>query len=294
MLPVLLVAFVWAVWGLLGARRELSPLVYVAGVLGVLFFASLPLASAVAYSEAVHRSWAFSFLGFAVVLGLAGGLALDGRLSISARARRLWPPAGRWRRPLRPAIAACAVVVAIGSVSLGSSTAYRFGGSVAPEIDPLYVGTQTALVAQWFAKHTTSNDVVFANRFVIRPIALASHVHIVQPGATEVHLLLTLGISTDELFAYRTDRVTYIVYDRRTGKVGNVKAWFWYVPSDSLLPLNARGSPHISRLSCLNWLNAVFATSDYEVLRVDRAVLLADLAHGVTGLLTGCPEHFGG
>ncbi|HEV3211862.1 MAG TPA: hypothetical protein VGZ03_00560 [Acidimicrobiales bacterium] len=294
MLPVLLVAFVWAVWGLLGARRGLTPLVYVAGALGVLFFASLPLASAVAYSEAVHRSWAFSFLGFAVVLGLAGGLALDGRLSLTVRSRRLWPPAERWRRSLRPGIAACAVVVAIGSVSLGSSTAYRFGGTVAPEVDPLYAGTQTTMVARWFAHHASAHDVVFANRFVIRPIAIASHVHVVQPGGTEVHLLLTLAISTDELFAYRTDRVTYVVYDRQTGKIGHVKAWYWYVPSDSLLPKDARGTPHIARLSCLNWLHAVFATSDYEVLRVDRPVLAADLRRGVTGLIAGCPERFGG
>jgi len=293
MLPILLVAFVWAIWGLLGARRRLSPLVYVAGVLGVLFFASLPLASAVAYSEAVHRSWAFSFLGFAVVLGLAGGLALDGRLSISMRAHRLWPPADRWSLTLRPVIAACAVIVAIGSVSLGSSTAYRFGGTVAPEVDPLYVGTETTMVAQWFAQHATSHDVVFADRFVVRPIAIASRVHVVQPGGTEVHLLLTHTIAFVELEAYLHDRVTYIVYNRQTGTIGQVKAWFWYVPSDSLLPKDARGPAYIHRLSCLNWLNAVFATSQYEVLRVNQARLAVDYHHNLTGLNRRCAGTFG-
>jgi hypothetical protein len=299
MLPVLAIAFVWAAWGLLGARGELTPLVYVAFVLGVLFFASLPLASAVAYSEAVHRSWAFSFLGFAVVLGVAGGLALDGRLSISLRARRLWPPADRWHGLLRPVVAACAVVVAIGSVSLGSSTAYRFGGPVAPEVDPLYVGTQTAMVARWFSRHATSHDVVFANRFVVRPIAVASRVHVVQPGGTEVLLLLSdPRIEDNKLYAYVHDRVTYIVYFRDTGHVGGVKAWFWYVPSDSLLPRNARLTAYPARLGCVNWAHAVFATSDYEVLRVNWRRLRRDLRRGVTphqkaGYSQTCATRFG-
>jgi len=293
MLPVLLVAFVWALWGLLGSRRELSPLAYVAAVLGALFFASLPLASAVAYSEAVHRSWAFSFLGFAVILAVAGGLALDGRLTISMRARRLWPPEVRWHRTLRPAIAACAVVVAIGSVSLGSSTAYRFGGPVAPETDPLYVGTQTAMIASWFARHGTSHDVVFANRWVVRPIAIASRVRLVKPGGTEVLLLLTHHIYADQLYAYLRDRVTYVVFDRRTGAVGSVEGWFWYVPADTLLPKRARAHIYPGRVGCLNWLNAVFATTEYEVFRVSRHTLGADLAHGSPGLEKACTKTFG-
>jgi hypothetical protein len=292
MLPVLLVAFVWAVWGLVGARHELSPLVYVAVGLAALFFVSLPLASAVAYSEAVHRSWAFSFLGFAVVLGVALGLALDGRLTLTARRHRLWPPAARVHRALLPVLAAGAVVVAIGATGLGSSTAYRFGGAVVGDVDPLYVGTQTQMVARWFASNATAHDVVFANRFVIRPIAVASRVAVVPPGGTEVHLLLTRRISPDELFAYYLHRVTYVVYDRRM--VGAAKAWFWYVPSDSLLPDDARGGAYVTRLGCLNWLHAVFATSDYEVLRVDRATLHRDLLAGSTGLDRACAAVFGG
>lgn len=289
MLPVLGIAFIWASWGLLGARGRISPLVYVAFVLSLLFFVSVPLDSAATYSEAVHRSWAFSFIGFAVLLGVAGGLALDGHLAINVRRRVLWPPALRHRLPMRPAIVACAAVVAIGSASLGSSTAYRFGGKVAPQTDPLYVGTQTAMVASWFARHATPSDVVFANRFVIRPIAIASRGHIIQPGGTESHLILTISISYDELFAYRHDRVSYIVYDRRTGKVGNVRPWFWYVSNDSQLPRDARGQHAFTyRLGCLDWVHAVFATTDYQVLRVDQGALERDLDLGHTGLDKRC------
>jgi len=293
MLPILLVAFVWAVWGLVGVRRELSALVPVAAFLGVLFFVSLPLASAVAYSEAVHRSWAFSFLGFAVVLGVAVGLALDGRILVTARSRRLWPPPTRWLRSLRPGLAACTIVVAIGSVSLGSSTAYRFGGAVAPETDPLYVGTQTSMVAGWFTHHAGRRDVVFANRYVVRTIAIRSRVRVVKPGGTEVLLLLTPRIELDKLYAYVRDRVTYIVFDRRTGQVGSVKPWFWYVPSDTLLPKDARTDFFPGRIGCLDWVRAVFATTEYEVLHVERRKLVSDLNHHSNGLDTTCTSTFG-
>jgi hypothetical protein len=310
MLPVLLIGFVWGLWGLLGSRRELSPLVFVAAVLGALFFASLPLASAIAYSEAAHRSWAFSFLGLAIVLGVAGGLAVDGRLSIRMRTHHLWPLPSIWRRGVRPVLAACLAVVAIGSVSLGSSTAYRFGGAVQPDSDPLYVGTQTAMVASWFAQHATASDWVFANRFVVRPIAIASRVRVVKPGGSEVLLLLlpklrwyyrhpTAGqrAARAALFSYaakgRRHGVTYIVFDRRTG-AGSVKASFWYVENDSLLPRAARASKgYPGRMGCFNWVHAVFATSDYQVLKVDQRQLQHDLAHHGTGLNMACLSTWG-
>lgn len=287
MLPVLLVAFVWALWGLLGARGELSPLVYAAAILGALFFASLPLASAEAYSEAAHRSWAFSFLGFAVVLGVAGGLALDGRLAVTVRTHRLWPLPASWHRGLRPVLAACVVVVAIGSVSVGTSIPYRFGGPVAPETDPLYVGTETALLAAWFASHAAPGQVVWANRFVVRPIAIASSVDVLPPGGPQLRLLLKPKVTSDVLFSF--ERVDYIVFNRLTGSnVGGVKAWFFYVPSDSLLQKDERVRAFPGRLGCLDWANAVFATNQYEVLKVNAARLMADRQHGQTGLIPNC------
>jgi hypothetical protein len=300
MLPVLLLGFLWALWGLLGARRQLHPLVYAAAILGALFFASLPLASAAAYSEAAHRSWAFSFLGLAIVLGVAGGLAAEGRLGIHVRSHRLFPLPTSWHRGLRPILAGCLAVVAIGSVSLGSSTAYRFGGPVAPETDPLYVGTQTAMVAKWFAANTTADDNVWANRFVARPIAIASHVHVLPPGGSELQFVLLppylgSGNPPSYLFAFFTDDVSYIVFNRLTGHVGGVDAWFWYVPSDSLLPVAARNTPgSVNLLGCLDWAHAVFATTDYQVLKVNQTKLYDDLyGKKVSGINQRCRDNFG-
>jgi hypothetical protein len=294
MLPVLLVAFVWALWGLLGARRELSPLVFVAAILGALFFASLPLASAAAYSEAAHRSWAFSFLGLAVVLGVAGGIALEGRLALTVHSHRLWPLPVSWHKGIRPALAACVVVVSIGSVSVGTSVPYRFGAPPSPgaaATDPRYVGTETAMVAAWFAKNVAPGEKVWANRFVVRPIAIASRVTVVAPGGAQLRLLLEPLVTSDVLFPFK--RVRYIVFNRFTGYVGGVKAWFWYVPSDSLLAKDERSKAFPGRLGCLDWANAVFATNQYEVLKVRTPRLLADIRGGRDGLIPGCTHFWG-
>lgn len=288
MLPVLLAVFVWAVWALIGRREDRSPLLYVATVLGALFFASLPLASAAAYAESVHRSWAFSFLGIAVVVGAASQLAMDGRVRLTVRSRRVWPPTASSGRLLRPVVVACAAVVAIGGVAVGTSTAYRFGAPAAPQTDPLYVGTQTDQVASWIARHATHGDVVFANRFAIRPIAVASDVGIANPAGPEALLVLSTAVPAAALRAFADDHVTYLVFDRRTGQVGGVRAWFWYVPSDRQLPSDARQSVYPGRVACLDWARAVFSTTDDEVLLVDRSRLLADVRDGTDGEAPGC------
>ncbi|HLK46368.1 MAG TPA: hypothetical protein VKT18_10275, partial [Acidimicrobiales bacterium] len=287
MLPVLLAAFVWAVWALVGRREARSPLVGVAAVLGALFFASLPLASAAAYAESVHRSWAFSFLGIAVVVGTASQLAMDGHVRLTVRSRQVWPPTTS-ARLLRPILVVCAAVVAIGGVAVGTSTAYRFGAPAAPQTDPLYVGTQTDQVASWIARHATRGDVVFANRFAIRPIAVASDVGVANPAGPEALLVLSSTVPAAALRAFADDHVTYLVFDRRTGQVGGVRAWFWYVPSDRQLPSDARQSVYPGRVACLDWARAVFSTSDDEVLVVDRSRLLEDVRDGTDGIAPRC------
>ena len=261
MLPVLLVSFVWALWGLLGARRELSPLVFVAAILGSLFFASLPLANAVAYSEAAHRSWAFSFLGFAVVLGVAGGLALEGRLAITVRTHRLWPLQARWHRGLRPVLAACVVVVAIGSVSVGSSVAVPIRG-LPSRSRP--TPCTSARRPRWSPRGSPDTQRQ-ARRRVGEPVRRAPHRDRVEDQGR-----LAWGVATSApLQADRSPprcstpsrRVNYIVFNRFTGAVGGVPAWFWYVPSDSLLPKDERTTAFPGRLGCLDWANAVFATT---------------------------------
>ena len=287
MLPVLLLAFVWGSWGLLGQRRELSALHFVGAALGAFFFLSLPLVSAVQFSEEVHRSWAFSFLGIAVVIGTAAATAFDGSLSISVHAHTLWPPpvsASRW---VAAGAAVCAAIVAIGGVALSSSTIYRFGGPISAGQDVTTYGTQTKMVARWFGEHTGSRDVIFADEFVALPIATSTPAVIADPTDLWA-LMLSPRFGPSSLKIFVDERVTYIVIDRRIGTKGVPPAWSWYVSSVTEVPTSYRGGAYVGRLRCLNWANAEFATSDYEVLKVDPTKLAGDVSNGSNGFVRGC------
>jgi hypothetical protein len=287
MLPILLVAFVASGWGLLDQRRKLSALHFVAAVFGALFFLSLPLVSAVQFSEAVHRSWAFSYLGMAVVVGTAAASALDGSLSIAVRTHTLWPLPGPARRWAAVGVAVSAVVVAIGGVALSTSVAYRFGGPVSAGQDVATYGTQTEMVARWFADHTGPRDVVFADRFVALPIATSSPAVIADPTDLWA-LVLSPQFDSGNLRDFVDERVTYLVIDRRIGAKGMPAAWSWYATSLTEVPTSYRGGAYVGRFRCLNWTNAEFATTDYEVFKVNSAKLADDASAGTDGFVKGC------
>jgi hypothetical protein len=288
MLPILAIAFVWAVWGLAGHRRELSPLVYVSALLGFLFFVSLLLVSSSTYAESVHRSWAFSFLGLAIVLGMAAHYTLNDDLEVRLFSRRLWPlPALRYARTGTIALV-CLVIVAVGGVSAGTDTAYQFGGTVVPDLDPLYVGTQTQLVATWFDTHARSKDVVWADRFIGRPIAVGSSVRIANPNGLEDLLVLSPTIPKSTFWAFINDKVTYIVFDRRTGTIPGNPPSYWYVRDPTLVSSDARKTIYPGRIACLTWATPVYATSDYEILSVTLALLGHELEDGGLAYLPQC------
>jgi hypothetical protein len=287
MLPVLFAAFVCSVWGLLSQRRKLSALHFVAVVLGVMFFLSLPLVSTAEFSQEVHRSWAFSYLGIAVIVGAAAAEVLGGSFSITARAHTLWPVPVSARRWLAVGATVAAVIVAIGGVALSSSTIYRFGGPVSAGQDVAAYGTQTEMVANWFGKNAGSRDVVFADQFVILPIATGSPVLVADP-APLLALVLSPQFDSGNLKSFLDERVTYLVVDTRVGAKGSLPAWSWYASSSADVPPSYRGGAYIGRFRCLDWANAEFATTDYEVFKVDLAKLADDVSNGSDGFVKGC------
>lgn len=287
MIPVLLVAFVWAVAGLYQKRSSLASLVNVLAVAGLCFFASLPLVPVRQFSESVHRSWAFSFIGIAAVVAIAVVRHRDGELSISFRHRSIWPRPNLKGRTMSVMAVAAMIVVAVGGIATSTSVQYRFGSPVEPGTDAAAYGTQTTMVANWFAQHTSSHDVVFADRNTVRAIVIRSRVQV--PRIESLYELtfnrhLTDGVLQELI----TNHVTYIVVDRRMSSVvpGN---GFWYGEfepdafSKKLVP-----QQNLDRYGCLLWLNTTFATSDYEVFRVNIALLTTDIAHGSAGISATC------
>jgi hypothetical protein len=143
------------------------------------------------------------------------------------------------------------------------------------------------MVANWFAHHTTSRDVLFADRYVGHAIAIASDVQVpIQRLLLE--LVFTKDLHMGEVKYVQRYKVNYIVIDRRMATdVPPNGFWYGYTEpgaySKTLLPDN-----NIARFGCLNWLSAVFATTDYEVYRVNPTILAAQIKVNSPGITRAC------
>jgi hypothetical protein len=147
------------------------------------------------------------------------------------------------------------------------------------------------MVANWFRENGKPSDVVFADRFVSRPIAIDSPVNIIKAGdGPWKSIILAPVISQRTLENFLQGHITYIVFDRRLGEPGLSKAWLWYTQYEASVPASSRKRAYPARMLCLDWANAVFATTDYEVLEVNHSQLAKDLANRTDGLIPGCLE----
>jgi hypothetical protein len=288
--PVLLVAFGWAIWGLFTKRHELGSFLYVGALTGLGYFASLPLLTSGQFAFAVHRSWALSYIGLAMVIGLAVDRFLRGELSFPVGDRqvaRLQQPEARWSRIVAMVML---VVAAIGGVAVGTSVVYRFGSPVHYGEDAAADGTQTNLVAAWFHDHGLRGQLVFADRYVSDPIAVHSDVSLVAPSALWG---ITFDSQVSPHLVSQFNKVDYVVVDRRMGNGKAPPQGFWYATGEPDGNSQVVPSMNVLRFQCFNWLNAVFATTDYEILAVDHAQLETDIGLVTNGLDGACMARLG-
>ena len=131
-----------------------------------MFFASMPMAPSPAGAEGAHRSWAFSFIGIAVLCGMAWSFGpRSSGTTIGAR----WPSAARaLARPnVRAGVAGIVfTVMAFGSAALGANVSHRFPGSAHVGDDARSVSLEGEAVARWMAAHAPVDTPVLADRFV--------------------------------------------------------------------------------------------------------------------------------
>jgi hypothetical protein len=176
------------------------------------------------------------------------------------------------------------MIVGIGGVALGTVN-YRFGGPVIDGQDARFEGTQATLVAEWFSKHTGAGDSLFADRFISRPIVTASSINYPQPAYSwglSFNPVVTNGLLR-QVFRHK---ITYIVVDRRMKIGAPPPQGFWYAKTE---PKRYRLLTFTTpRYACISWLSVVYATSDYEVLRVNRLSLRFHIHNDLSGISAAC------
>ena len=270
LVPLLLVILARALIQSRKSAEKLDGLEVTFWLLALAFFATLPLDLVSSLSEAVHRSWGFSFLGLSAV---AAGVV----------APFLHRPG--WWRPLTAGVVFS--VIAIAGTSVGISTNYQFPGPVQVGVDGRSIGSETTLVANWFASHTGSVDHVFVDRFMSRQLAISTRADVMIPWQLW-QMAYSPILYQSTLQTLQRFHVDYMVFDRRMTSI-LPPAGFWYSPSEpdtirnSLVP-----KENLDRYNCYDWSHVVATTRNYEVVAVDLQQVALDHRVGSIGARTGC------
>jgi hypothetical protein len=277
LLPFVLFAlFLWSLAILRRNRRRIGSAAWAFVVLGAMFFASLPMILTAGGGEGAHRSWAHSFIGLAVMFGLAWSLAPDS--AAYEAATRLRAVARLFsRRSVRTAVAGIVfTVLALGSAAVGTNVPHRFPGAPLVGEDGKSVSRESGAVAMWLAAHTPIDTVVMTDRFTSLQIGSLGRMAAPRPSVTFPiwDVYMSPGPIRLEVLKQVSDaKIKYFVVDARMATTRPLVG-YWFTRDEpgaggeQVFPQSA-----IDRFNCLPWLRSVFAAGPLTVYEVNTGVL---------------------
>lgn len=263
-------------------RRQLGSAPWGFAALGAMFFLSIPMALTSGGGEGAHRSWAFSFIGIAVVCGLAWSFGVSP--AVVARFGSL----GRWFAHLeRPGVRISVVgvvltILYIGGAALGTNVSARFPGSVQVGDDARSVSREGGAVAAWLADHAPVDTRVVADRYVSQQVgSWVGRMAPLSPSAAfplwDLYMS-DIEVRRQVLKQVLDAEVRYFVVDARMATT-RPRMGYWFIGDE---PGAGDSEPFpqaaIDRFNCLPWLHARYAAGPLTVYEVDADVLRRTMA----------------
>lgn len=251
------------------SRRELgsNPLMVPLTILGLTFFASLPLVLSASGAEGAHRSWAYSFVGLSILIAAVVVRVVDGRVPISPSAVPL----------LRGALLAAFLAVLIGMVGAGGSSAdYRFPGpyiwgSDTRSLDPELLG----LAHRFLARFGPGQKLV-ADRYSSLALAAFGRAHTAQgsPGFPIWELYFDKTVPPHLLSELRSSQWRFVVVDERMSSV--IPLTGTYISSGERAvgdPVVPPSRAALAKFDSVPWAHLVMSTQHYRVYELNPARL---------------------
>ncbi|MGH3695530.1 MAG: hypothetical protein ACRDRX_16345 [Pseudonocardiaceae bacterium] len=269
-------------------RRQVGSAVWVFGALASLFFLSLPALFTMGGTEGAHRSWAFSFIGIAVICGVACSFSVHRDDATFGEEHRNLPGvawlAGLFRSPnTRVGVAgAVFVVMAVGAMAAGQEdVSVRFPGAPRVGDDVRSINPQGRAVSDWVAAQTPIDTPVLADRYASFELGAYGRMAALSPSPAFPlwdMFIMDTPISPEVLKELHDSKIRYIVVDRRMA-TARPALGYWFTMdepganSDHLYPASA-----LDRFNCLPWLQAMYGAGPLIVYRVDRDLLIHTMA----------------
>jgi hypothetical protein len=236
--------------------------------LGSLYFPAALLILTPSGAEGARRSWAFSYLGIALVVAPAAAFVLD-----------------RFRRLAIPLLAVTAVLL-VGNVAAGMNPSYRFPGPPAFGSDTRAASPEMLAAANWLRRTQGRNLRIVADRYsglifgsygeqdpVTGSATFPTYdLYLTEPGRQQPRALLT---------QLRSWRFGYLVVDRRMAlEVPDIKIYF---ETDEPIPHDGRPAftlAQLTKFDTLPWTIKIYDSTDVAIYRFDFGSLRASASGG--------------
>jgi hypothetical protein len=237
-------------------------------LLGALYFPAALLILTPSGAEGARRSWAFSYLGIALVVAPAIGFLLD-----------------RFRRVAGPLLA-LAVVLLVGNVAAGMNPSYRFPGPPAFGSDTRAASPEMLAAAGWL-RRTQGRDLrIVADRYSGLIFGSYGDQDPVTGSATFPTYNLYLAppgrpIAGPLLSQLQSWRFGYLVVDRRMAReVPDIDIYF---ETNEPIPHDDRPAftlAQLTKFDTLPWTIKIYDSTDVAIYRFDFGALRASASGG--------------
>jgi hypothetical protein len=257
--------------------RPWSPMRIGLGLFGLLYFPSVPFILVASGAEGARRSWAFTYLGLAILVTPVV-LALVDASSLPVKGARRWNTRPGRRTAAVTAVAAACVLL-VGNVAAGLNEDYRFPGpyvfgSDTRSITPELVGT-----ADWFRQNIGTNQLIVTDRYTGLAFVREADSWTAAPSA---------GFPTYDLYFHdgrppaslvqelSSSHYAYLVIDRRMatelpaiGVFFEPDEPFAYTKSNPIKPAA------LAQYENYPWTTLLYQSDDYAIYRFDFGAISA-------------------
>jgi len=244
-------------------RPKLSPVVAALIVLAALYFASLPLISTAGGNEGARRTWAYTYLGIAVLAAIgANSLLSRARSSIAA-----------------VAIMAAAAVLCVGNFGAGMNQYYRFPGPYSSRSDIRTVTPELRAAGAWLLSTNRADRNILADRYSAPTVAYFGRAFPATPSAAFPTWRLYLSSrppTSSLLYDLRTSRYDYLLVNEQIPLVpafyhtGGASAAPGIQVPKGAAPTSAAVTRRFDRLP---WAEKLYASTHLALYRLDLGSL---------------------
>jgi hypothetical protein len=252
--PLVAAGALASMWYLWRRRGHVTSAVIAIGVLGVSYFLSLPFIFTTSGNEAARRSWAFSYLGLAILLALVLHEKVRTKLAGAL-------------------VAAAVVIMLVGNTSSSVNVQYRFPGPYVYGSDTRSLTAEQIDMTDWFVRTLGPGNHVITDRYTALTLASFGEQEVANPSSG--FPAWDLFLSADEpsrtlLQEMKGGAYRYVVIDRRmfsnTPLIG-----VYFTASEPGAFDHATPPPQgaLTRWDHEPWATKVYDSTNYVVFRLD-------------------------